>query len=207
MTVPRSHPLFFTSLGTGYSYKNPDLGRVMERDGDQLQFSLSTGPEMEEETKQTLAWQRIGWQTFSSLNPLRLRDVADYIGLAPLEGVFTKKQTVDQRPEGVDVDLALNEEGAFNRSPLGPPSLCASFHACDPGIPEVVSVPVADRWPALFGQSLRMLRQGKRSTLRSAVFLTLSLPSISSRRHERQRFTGNGPQHELFWATMSSLAH
>lgn len=101
LTMPRSHPLFFTSLGAGYSYKNPDLGRLVERDGEHMQFSINMGEGQEEETKQTLAWQRIGWQTYSSLNPLRLKDVADFIGLQPVEGVVTNKAKPYQRSEPV----------------------------------------------------------------------------------------------------------
>lgn len=111
LSMPRSHPLFFTSLGAGYSYENPDLGRLVERDGEYLQFSIHVGEGQEEESKQTLAWQRVGWQTYSSLNPLRLKDVADFIGFQPVERVVANKSKVHSRSEPVLFEPVVRHGG------------------------------------------------------------------------------------------------
>lgn len=114
LALPRPHPLFFTSIGAGYAFGNDDLGVVTERDAEDLQFSLTTDPEEEDESKQTLAWQRIGWETFTSLNPLRMKHIAQFIGLQPIEGVYSGQNPItSQRSARVFFSPAEENGGSY----------------------------------------------------------------------------------------------
>lgn len=112
MRMPKPHPKIFTSIAAGYNYSEQVVYPSIH-DAEDSKFACCTDPRHADEEKQTLSWNHIGQTTFSSLNPLRLRHVAPYIGLLPMDGIYNEKADTRDKKEPVLVTRASPKTCAF----------------------------------------------------------------------------------------------